>query len=1400
MKNNCVLENQEHEIYKKIGFFFPDTNEKSEFQARELKSLHLDYQCHKIKLILHRNHQNMNNIFKQIGIVGLNVYGVEIISIKELNENLKIKENPNTQVILEIKKEKSISHKSLIKESGISSQIKFNKIDNLNLIKNESNKGRNNYDRNKISPDKSKQGFINNINNNFINKSENNIINNIEYNRNQNKNNFDINKSNFNSNIKKINYNGNLDRNLTSNYNSIYNDSYHQTTFNSGKSAYTKNINKKEDSIFKDKIDYLNSQKEKAINDENYDKAKLICDFVRKLRDLSDKINYLEKEKKFAVEIEDFEKAKIIKNEIEILKNSADFNREDYLLFKEKKLKKSNQISTERTIKSNFNSYFNMSKINIKKIFHINHSLEDLNENQENLFINPVYVNQEDNKSKRIISSQYNKNYNKIHNLRNFNQVLNPNIGKYKSPYGIDKRILNKINKFNYSAEEDNLQNLYHSVEVNPSKNKNNVSLKEKQIGKILSKVSIKEDRNNKYDKIKTTRNKIDEIGKLKIEELNNSTENIKNEHLLDLSSTEKNSPDRRKPSNKQLKDIFGSRDDKFENLINSAVLNRKKNINNNLFNLDRDERIIRGINKDFNQFVLEKLEDNNMNIPKEEKQEEENIYRKIKKDNLNLDTEKNKIMDSLSKSNKRKDKILNKNNNNKNNYKTIVENNNFILKNLNINKGNNDKEKEVSNSKDKSNYFLRKSNEKKSHKQTSDNRANENNLLLFKNTNQLKKDIANILKNAENLNKSKDESKRDFSTIEKASRKMSEKSPKATKPNIITNKNNKNIDLPISSERVSTEENIYMNIKDENFPVNANLNNQNQNQFHIKQFINTDKDTNIISNENLIADEENENNEVILNDAKPLYDFLSYNLIKMLFSKNWKIREKALKLIDAEISNFPNLHSNNSVFGTNSIKEIYFAVVYSVVYILSSNILPLFVFSLNLFKNTLNKFNKDKELFQLVQKKKNEFNSITIKAIELIIEKVGDLNPKIKEITDSCLLELSISSLIGEKFLLDILINENTKNSKGKNVKFILSKINIVNKIINLHGIFKYSKSSLLENIIEYTIISHNNINKEIREEAINTIFSIYYLIENKEDFINKYFKNKDSKLFNSLMQRISFNINNQFEKEYIDMKINSFIKINNIKNNNNNDIKNNYSNNSSTNKILDSKNKFLKSGNEKNYSNNIKISKNEINNSNNNQSVSIDSSMIKNRPFSTKSENRRINNKCDISNIDNNINESIKIIINNNNFNYNYKKKESNKLHPDLKFNETIDDKNSTENKSNNVFNKLRTNAKLNKLNDFKEILNLNNSIDKIRIKNNEERIPLFDNKITKSHYYNTIDKNNELPIKRPVYFKLQNEKTKLDEEIKEIETKKIIELIKNEDTNNKGKLNYFYNFKKN
>eukprot|EP00002_Diphylleia_rotans_P020523 TRINITY_DN3981_c0_g1_i1.p1 TRINITY_DN3981_c0_g1~~TRINITY_DN3981_c0_g1_i1.p1 ORF type:complete len:273 (-),score=57.28 TRINITY_DN3981_c0_g1_i1:148-966(-) len=60
---------------RRLGYISFDTNERTGFKARELKTVQMNVRVQYIKLVLHKCHINKHNIGNQVGLVAINIIG-----------------------------------------------------------------------------------------------------------------------------------------------------------------------------------------------------------------------------------------------------------------------------------------------------------------------------------------------------------------------------------------------------------------------------------------------------------------------------------------------------------------------------------------------------------------------------------------------------------------------------------------------------------------------------------------------------------------------------------------------------------------------------------------------------------------------------------------------------------------------------------------------------------------------------------------------------------------------------------------------------------------------------------------------------------------------------------------------------------------------------------------------------------------------------------------------------------------------------------------------------------------------------------------------------------------------------------------------------------------------------
>lgn len=130
--------------FKRLGYLSLDPNERSGFQARELKSVYVDSEAVLLKLVVHKCHLNNFNVFNQIGIIALNCMGEPIAISRQAEASLPSRSTPasynasqgglDPETALQIKKlqqEKDVAVRD--ENFDLAKQIK-DTIDRLNSI------------------------------------------------------------------------------------------------------------------------------------------------------------------------------------------------------------------------------------------------------------------------------------------------------------------------------------------------------------------------------------------------------------------------------------------------------------------------------------------------------------------------------------------------------------------------------------------------------------------------------------------------------------------------------------------------------------------------------------------------------------------------------------------------------------------------------------------------------------------------------------------------------------------------------------------------------------------------------------------------------------------------------------------------------------------------------------------------------------------------------------------------------------------------------------------------------------------------------------------------------------------------------------------------------------------
>ena len=159
-----IFINQPGEIcLTKLGGFSFNDNKRSNYQAREKKTVKVNCECEKIKLVFEINYDNEINKFNQIGIIGIDLYGEVIskakIKIMKLQEEINKLENIKKKAVADenydLAKEtnnKILKYKDIIqkiKDGKISPDTIIDDIDDIKIDNKNNTENKNKIEENK---------------------------------------------------------------------------------------------------------------------------------------------------------------------------------------------------------------------------------------------------------------------------------------------------------------------------------------------------------------------------------------------------------------------------------------------------------------------------------------------------------------------------------------------------------------------------------------------------------------------------------------------------------------------------------------------------------------------------------------------------------------------------------------------------------------------------------------------------------------------------------------------------------------------------------------------------------------------------------------------------------------------------------------------------------------------------------------------------------------------------------------------------------------------------------------------------------------------------------------------------------------------------------------------------
>ncbi len=216
---------------------------------------------------------------------------------------------------------------------------------------------------------------------------------------------------------------------------------------------------------------------------------------------------------------------------------------------------------------------------------------------------------------------------------------------------------------------------------------------------------------------------------------------------------------------------------------------------------------------------------------------------------------------------------------------------------------------------------------------------------------------------------------------------------------------------------------------------------------------------------------------------GEPLIPVLTSDLIKLLFSREWKTKEYGFELLKKEIRDYPN----NPAFGTKTPEDVVVACLGACSYVLRSNMSQALLAAMDAINHLFNKFSSIKPEGML----SINFDKYVHDCIRLLIDHIGDPNLKLKERLENTLLEFANYSIIGSKVLFDQIIKGAIKKTLINSKNHLSGRYNFLYRLIQNFG---YDENEVpLESIMEYAIKGYTNPQVAVRDAALNLIVILY-------------------------------------------------------------------------------------------------------------------------------------------------------------------------------------------------------------------------------------------------------------------------------------------------------------------
>jgi centrosomal protein CEP104 len=222
---------------------------------------------------------------------------------------------------------------------------------------------------------------------------------------------------------------------------------------------------------------------------------------------------------------------------------------------------------------------------------------------------------------------------------------------------------------------------------------------------------------------------------------------------------------------------------------------------------------------------------------------------------------------------------------------------------------------------------------------------------------------------------------------------------------------------------------------------------------------------------------------------AEPLVPYLSHDLTKLLFSNDWRKKDKGLKILIDEIKS----HPHSKLLSSHAPDKIITAIMGALAHCLTSIVSTVILLTLDCIKVLYNKFHSS----HIKGFYRGDLDNYTDNSLILILEKIGDSNIKLKEKAENTVLEMASSTIVGSKIVYEHLISGQIKKTLVNSARHLSARLNLINRLIENFGLNKDEVG--IQALMNLAFNSYKNPNKDVRDASYSLIMSCYKFLGNE-------------------------------------------------------------------------------------------------------------------------------------------------------------------------------------------------------------------------------------------------------------------------------------------------------------